>query len=147
VIGRFTGGTHAVVTSSASASLHTGVIEPRRCPCRCCVTVLASIVTLNMRCGFTGCRSAVVTGEARADDLCMIDRRLCRLPYSCRMTSFAHGRACDVARVLAGRLRTVVASRTPRHDASVTERCRSPRDRGMTLTALQRSGDMGRRLT
>ncbi len=84
------------------------------------MTVVAVIAADDMIRVFTARNGAVVTGAATANDITVIDCE-CRRETVCCMTVLARTGRQYVSRVLAGRVRAIVARGTVSDDIGVVE--------------------------
>ena len=119
------------------------MIEIRRDPGRCRMTVRAGVPARNMIRCLAGCGRAVMTGRAGTRHLGMIDSSS-RRPHVGVMAVFADTRRQDMSCGLAGSLDSVVAARTVAGDARVLECCRSPGNRRVAIVAVVPAPDMRR---
>ena len=123
---RLAAGVHTIVTGGAGPCGDTSVIEYREHPCCGGMATIASIGSHWMIRWFTGCNRVVVTTDASALHLCVING--CRgLPCRCVMAVLTQYSARDVRCILAGSRHAIVAIGTVVDDAGVTELCRYPR--------------------
>ena len=122
------------------------MVEVRRYPTTGGVAGLAIVAAVDMGGVLAYSRSAVMTTEAGAHDIGMIDPDH-RTPGGVAMAVLADIRGRDVASVLAGGRGAVVAARTVGRGAGVVEIGRYPAIGGMTGLTVIAAVDMRRVFT
>ena len=121
----FAGNLRVVVTANAVVG-DASVIECRRNPRIRGMTVVTGITARKMRRVFTGCRCAIVAGEACTDDLRVIDGvRRCKGDSVMAIDAQISG--VDMCQVLAGGIVAIVAADAIIRDIGVIEVGRRPR--------------------
>ena len=136
----FAGCVSAVVTAGAITH-NPDVIERSRQPANrrvAIITIVAAIYVIQI---FTIGDDTVMAGPAGANDLCVVDNNF-RHKGDNAVTILTNVRCLDMRIVLAGRVRTVVATRTIANDIDVIEIRRDPGDRGMAIVASNAAGDV-----
>ena len=114
-----------VVTANAVIG-DASVIECRRNPRIRRMTIVTGITARKMRRVFTGCRCAIVAGEACTDDLRVIDGvRRCKGDSVMAIDAQISG--VDMCQVLAGGIVAIVAADAIIRDIGVIEVGRRPR--------------------
>ena len=105
------------------------------------VAVITVVATTDVGRVLAHCRGTVVTGDAGADYLHVIDD-VDGQPRHIVVTVFANVRRLNMADALAGSVHSVVAAEAVVDDIGVIESSRNPGRRGVTIVAIVATVDM-----
>jgi len=142
--GVLAGGFCASVAAGAVAG-DVGVVEDCAVPVGGVMTILTGVAIANV-CGMlTGCRRAVVAGEAGADDV-SVRHAGDRNPAAAAVAILAQGIGLDMGGVLAGGGAAVVTADAVAGDTAVVEHCTTPAGGVVAVVAAVVAGDVVGRL-
>ena len=129
------------VVAAEAVARDVDVIEVRGQPTCGRMTVVAVGAAGDVVQVFSGCRDAVMTRAAGAQDLCVVHGKHGR-KYIGRMTVFANVARLHMRRAFACRVSAVVAAKAVAGDVDVIEVRRQPANRRMTVVAVVAAGDV-----
>jgi len=135
------GGFHAVMATDAVAG-NVHVIEVRRPPGDCGVTIVTGVVAGDVSRVFAGCGNAIMTGAADADDLRVVNSKYGHKNIGA-VAVFADVARLNMRRALSGSVHAVMAVDAAARDIDVIKVRRQPRDGRMAIIAVIAAGDMG----
>ena len=141
---RFAGGFNAVMAADTVTG-DIDMIKVRGQPANCGMTIVASVVTGDMRWVFARCRDAIMTRAAGAHHLRMVDR-IGGGPHSAVVAILANICCLYVCQVLARRLDAIVTTGAISANAHVIKIGRSPGITRMAIVASVAACNVGRML-